>query len=119
MIVILTDEEIKKIALLARLSDNLTDQEILDYKTKLSPIIKIAAELKEVDTSGIATTDGTRSVRINSLREDISTLNSSDQKAISNYQRIRKNILQGFQSKFDKQKNYSDLLTLPRIFAES
>lgn len=119
MSVILTDEKIKKIALLARISDNLTDEKILDYRTKLLPVIEIAEKLKEIDTSGIATTEGTRSVRISSLREDISILNSLDPKAISNYQRIRKNIINGFKSKFDKQNNYNNLLTLPGIFAES
>ncbi len=116
MNIVLTDEEIKKIAFLARIQ--LTDEEILDYKKKLSPIIKIAQELKEVDTANIATTDGVRSFRISNLREDFPVLDSLDQNLVANYQRIRKNILHNFKSKYS-QNNYNDLLSLPGIFAES
>jgi len=119
MSVIFSDEEIKKIAFLSRLSDDLSDKEIADYKLKLSGIINIANELKEVDVTGIAATDGIRTFGIEDLREDTASLDG-DEKTVQNYKRVRQNILKTFGSQNNNSEytNYENLLSLPGIFAE-
>ena len=63
----LTSEDIKKVALLARL--NLTDEEIKNYEGRLNGIMEFINELDEVDTSGIVG-DSHVIPMINVMRED-------------------------------------------------
>jgi aspartyl/glutamyl-tRNA(Asn/Gln) amidotransferase C subunit len=120
--IILTDEEIKKIAGLARLSQNLTQAEIDNYREKLSPIISIAQELNQIDTSLLATTDGWRTFTLEDLRKDEPT---PDNNQNENYQRIRQNIITNWTTRVNPKNpiaaspKYGNLLVLPGIFSES
>jgi len=122
MSVQLTDEEIQKIAHLARLSHNLSLEEIQNYRQKLSPIISISKELNEVDTANLQPTDGWRTFRINNLREDEP---SADDNQNLNYQRIRANIIANWTVNINPKSpkiispKYGNLLVLPGIFVEN
>ncbi len=63
----LTVEEVKKIASLARL--NLTDEEIELYRGQLSSILDYVGQLKEVDTDGVEPTSQVTGLK-NITRED-------------------------------------------------
>ncbi len=64
----LTTEEVKKIASLARL--NLTEQELELYREQLSSILDYVGQLKEVDTSAVLPTSQVTGLT-NVTREDV------------------------------------------------
>lgn len=121
MSVQLTDEEIQKIAYLAKISKNLSPQEIQKYREELLPIINIAKELEKVDTQNLQATDGCRTFGIKDLREDESSENGNQN---SSYQRVRQNIIANWKAHISSKSStsstkYGNLLDLPGIFAES
>ena len=102
----LTREDVRKIAQLARLESNPSD-EFLDKFTKdLGSILEYIDVLQSVDTDGISPLDGVRTITIEELREDKV---DPDQEG---YLRTRNNIIRNFPTK------QGDLLILPGIFEE-
>ncbi len=72
----LTTEEVKKIASLARL--NLTEEEIELYRGQLSLILDYVGQLKEVDTDGVEPTRQVTGLQ-NVTREDVVIPSSVDE----------------------------------------
>lgn len=64
----LTTDEVKKVAVLARL--NLTDEEIELYRGQLSSILDYVGQLKEVNTDGVEPTSQVTGLT-NVTREDV------------------------------------------------
>jgi aspartyl/glutamyl-tRNA(Asn/Gln) amidotransferase C subunit len=96
---------VKKIAKLARLSNNENDNEKLElFQTQLESILSHVSELNQIDTKGIAATDGWRSCGIDDLREDSEV---SDQVT---YNQVKANIINNFPNKT------GNLLVIPGIF---
>jgi len=77
----LTSEDIKKVALLARL--NLTDEEIKNYEGRLNGIMEFINELDEVDTSDIIG-DSHVIPMINVMREDENITSLSPDQTVEN-----------------------------------
>lgn len=103
---IISSQAVAKVADLARITKE-PSQDFLDKYTKeLSSIIEYINQLQEVNTSGITPNDGVRTITIKDLREDCVTNDSKS------YQRIRNNIINNFPSR------QGDLLILPSIFEE-
>ncbi len=103
----LDKDTVRKIAHLARLSQNPSDEFLEKYSTELGAILEYVDKLQEVDTTGIKPTDGIRTIQVNQLREDTPP---SDQEE---YNRIRENIIANFPTK------QGVLLELPGIFENS
>jgi len=100
----LDPQTVVKIAKLAKISENPSEEFIEKYSNELGAILGYIEELQELDTTGISPTDGLRTIKIEDLRED------EPDKDQEKYQRIRKNIIANFPNK------QGDLLTLPGIF---
>ena len=64
----LSTEEVKKVAALARL--NLTDEEVELYRGQLSSILDYVGQLKEVNTDGVEPTSQVTGLT-NVMREDV------------------------------------------------
>ncbi len=94
---------VKKIAHLARLSQNPTEEFLNKYGEDLGAILSYVEELKEVDTFGVSALNS-RIIQINELREDEFAEDNSI------YQKVRQNIINNFPN---KQNN---LLVIPSIF---
>lgn len=103
---IISNQTVAKVADLARITKN-PSQEFLDKYTKeLSSIIEYINQLQVVDTKNITPNDGVRTITIKDLREDQITTDPAT------YLRIRNNIINNFPSR------QGDLLVLPSIFEE-
>lgn len=77
----ITPEEVKHVALLARL--DLTDDELTHFSTDLNNILKYVEKLSELDTTGVPPTS--HSLRLqNVFREDIAAPSLSNDDALSN-----------------------------------
>jgi len=77
----LTEDEVKHIALLARL--DLSDEEITKYREQLSSILDYAASLQKVDTTGIPPTSSVLPAR-SVMREDVSRPGLATKTAMQN-----------------------------------
>lgn len=100
----LDSQTVAKIAKLARLENN-PSQEFLDkYGKELGAILEYVRELQEVDTTGISPLDGIRTITVDELRED-----TPHQDSIA-YSRVRLNIINNFPNR------QGNLLVLPGIF---
>lgn len=100
----LDSKTVKKIAQLARLS-NEPEKDFLDkYGEELGAIIGHVEELQKLDTKGISPLDGVRTITVEELREDEP---EADQEK---YTRIRQNIINNFPN------HQGNLLILPGIF---
>ncbi len=64
----LTKEEVKHIAHLARIE--LSEQEVEKYQKQLGRVLDYVNQLKEVETSGVATADGGTREMVNVWRSD-------------------------------------------------
>ncbi len=95
---------VKKLAHLARLSENLTDEAIEIYISQIGAVLAYAEDLNEVDTIGISPLDGIRTISLEELRSDEP---NSDLKA---YRRVVQNIIANFPNK------QANLLLVPGIF---
>jgi aspartyl-tRNA(Asn)/glutamyl-tRNA(Gln) amidotransferase subunit C len=102
----ITKDTVAKVAKLARLTQNPSDEFLDKYSTELNSIIGYIDSLQEVDTKGISPMDGVRVITIDRLRAD--TVDKSE-----DYQRVRKNIINNFPTR------QGDLLVLPGIFDEN
>jgi aspartyl-tRNA(Asn)/glutamyl-tRNA(Gln) amidotransferase subunit C len=100
-------DTVAKVAKLARISNNPSDEFLNKYTDELSSIINYVNQLDEVDTNGILPSDGIRTINISSLREDLPAENQRE------YDRIRGNIINNFPN------TQGDLLVLPGIFEEN
>ncbi len=94
-------QTVKKMALLARISKDLSDKELNEYAEKLDSVLSYVQELQEIDVSGVEATDIIPTCTIDDLREDEAC---KDQ---DSYQRVRQNIISNF------PKKQGDLLVLP------
>lgn len=102
---ILDPKVVSKIAHLARLSNNPSEDFLEKNGRELGAILDYVAELKEVDISGVDNIIGsTRVVTIDDLAPDELDLK------LDEYQKIRNNIIANFPNK------QGDLLVLPGIF---
>ena len=104
---IINAQAIQKVAKLARLSHNLSEDDLAKYTAEIESILEYTSMLNEIDTTQISPTDGWRTNTIDELREDVSDSDTED------YQRVRQNIISNFPH---KQNN---LLILPGIFENS
>jgi aspartyl-tRNA(Asn)/glutamyl-tRNA(Gln) amidotransferase subunit C len=102
----ITKETVAKVAKLARLTNNPSEEFLDKYTKDLSSIIDYINELQNLDTNGVLPTDGIRTIKIQDLREDIVTSGIE-------YQKVRQNIIDNFPTK------QGNLLLLPGIFEES
>lgn len=100
----ITEEEVKKIAELARLSKGEDPKFIQKSLEEINSILTLVDELQNLDTAGISPLDGIRTIGVEDLREDESFENQEY------YQKIRQNIINNFPNK------KGDLLVLPGIF---
>lgn len=100
----LTPQDVVKIAKLARISDNPSEEFINKYTKELGAILDMADDLQKLDTTGISPFDGVRTIKVEDLREDEITSKPEE------YSRIRQNIINNFPNK------KGDLLVLPGIF---
>jgi aspartyl-tRNA(Asn)/glutamyl-tRNA(Gln) amidotransferase subunit C len=96
---------VKKIAQLAKLSNDPSPEFLEKYGEELGAILEYVDQLQEVDTSGISPTDGIRTISISQLREDHPPEDNEE------YIRIRNNIIANFPTKTGV------LLELPGIFS--
>jgi len=104
----ITPATIQKVAHLARLSNNdLGEDELQKYSVQLESILHHFGSIQAIDTFGMATTDGWRTIKIEALRSD-----EPDSDLIQ-YSKVRHNILNNFPNRI------GDLLALPGIFEES
>jgi aspartyl-tRNA(Asn)/glutamyl-tRNA(Gln) amidotransferase subunit C len=104
---LISKETVAKVAKLARISDNPSDEFLEKYSQELSPIIGYIDQLQEADTDGVLPTDGVRTISVEGLRAD----EPSSDKAQS--LDIRNRIIANFPNK------QGDLLVLPGIFEEN
>jgi aspartyl-tRNA(Asn)/glutamyl-tRNA(Gln) amidotransferase subunit C len=105
----ISNDTVAKVAKLARISNNPSEEFLDKYRQELSGIIEYVDQLKEIDTKGIKPTDGVRTILVEELREDVaSTLVNN-----ANYQKTRNNIISNFPNK------KGNLLVLPGIFEEN
>jgi aspartyl-tRNA(Asn)/glutamyl-tRNA(Gln) amidotransferase subunit C len=100
----LDDNSVRKIARLARISANPSDDFLEKYGKELNSIVEYVGKLKELDTTGISATDGIRTITLSQLRED------NPPQDIEEYRRIRQNIINNFPVK------QGDLLIVPGVF---
>ena len=103
----ITKDTVAKVAKLARLNNNPSDEFLDKYSSELSSILEYINQLQEIDTSGISPTDGIRTITVSKLRDDVPPLDMVE------YDRIRNNIIKNFPNK------KGDLLCLPGIFEEN
>lgn len=103
---LITKEEVAKVAKLARISENPSDEFLEKYSKELSSIVTYINQLKEVDTSTIDVTTGVRTISVEELRDD-TTLSGDD---LEEYEDVRTRIIANFPSKS------GNLLLLPGIF---
>lgn len=103
----LDKDTVRKIAHLARLNKNPSDEFLEKYSTELGAILEYVEKLQEVDTTGISPLDGIRTITIDQLREDVPAQDKQQ------YERIRQNIIANFPTK------QGVLLELPGIFENS
>ncbi len=101
---VLDPEIVKKVAHLARLDNDPSDEFLEKYGRELGGILEYIDELSEVDTTGISPLDGIRTNTVDELRED------KPGEDFETYERIRQNIIQEFPMK------KGNLLELPGIF---
>lgn len=104
---VLDPATVRKIAHLARLSQDPSPEFLDKYGRELGAILEYMEQLQELDTSGIDPFAGVRTITIDQLRADAP---ASDQ---ISYGRIRQNIIDNFPNR------QGDLLVLPGIFEES
>lgn len=100
----LDKDSVKKIAKLARISSNPSEEFLEKYSKELNSIVEYVGKLKELDTTGISATDGIRTITVSQLRED------NPPQDIKEYMRIRQNIINNFPAK------QGDLLIVPGVF---
>ena len=93
----LSSDQVTKVAKLARVSKQLSSQELEKYEAELNSILNHVSELNKVDVSTIQPFAGIRTINIDNLRKDEPTL---DQTA---YQTVRNNIINNFP---EKQGNF-------------
>lgn len=101
---ILDPATVKKVAHLARISNNPSPEFLEKYGTELGGILNYVEELKEVDISNVDPLGGHRVITVNDLREDEV---STDQ---DTYQNNRSRIIANFPNK------QGNLLVIPGIF---
>lgn len=104
---IISKETVAKVAKLARISANPSDEFLEKYSQELSPIIDYINQLQEADTDGVLPTDGVRTINVDALREDVPAIDV--QQSLD----IRSRIINNFPNK------QGDLLVLPGIFEEN
>ena len=85
---ILSFEEVKKIAELARL--HLTDEEQEKFRSQLSAILEFASQLKNIDTKGIPPTSSVLPAR-SALRKDEAESAADVKSLLSNAPETRNN----------------------------
>jgi aspartyl-tRNA(Asn)/glutamyl-tRNA(Gln) amidotransferase subunit C len=100
----LDKNSVKKIAGLARISADPSEEFLEKYSKELNSIVEYVGKLKELDTTGISATDGIRTITVNRLRED------NPPQDAEQYRRIRQNIINNFPAK------QGDLLIVPGVF---
>jgi len=86
----LTQEEVKKIALLCRIE--LTDAEVTKFQAELSQVLGYIEELNQVDTSSVEPISQVTGLQ-NVLREDTARLSEFREKIIANFPDRKDNYL--------------------------
>lgn len=99
------DISVEKVAALARISKNLSQEEKQVYKNEMESILKYVDELQNTDLNGISTVVTDITNTIDDLREDVP-------ESGQNYERVRQNIIKNFPN------SNNNLLILPGIFEE-
>lgn len=97
----ISSEQVRKIAYLSRLSNNLSDEQVAMHQKDLEAILSYVEELKAVDTSMVLATDVFRKIGVDQLACDQPNPDNDS------YQRVRSNIIANFPAK------RGDLLLLP------
>jgi aspartyl/glutamyl-tRNA(Asn/Gln) amidotransferase C subunit len=113
----LNNAAVRKIAQLARLYDNMSDELVEEYRGELAGILNLADELQNIDTKDIDYLDGARTMGLADLREDIPTLeleqvavDEQRGEVVSDYAVVRQNIINNFPN------SQNNLLVIQGIF---
>jgi aspartyl-tRNA(Asn)/glutamyl-tRNA(Gln) amidotransferase subunit C len=102
----ITPQTVTKMASLAKISNNPSEEEIQEHATNLSQVLDYVEELREVDVTGVSATDIIPTTTLDNLRADEPP---QDQ---DKYQQVRHNIICNFPQK------QGDLLVLPTKIIE-
>jgi aspartyl-tRNA(Asn)/glutamyl-tRNA(Gln) amidotransferase subunit C len=99
----ITNQVVKKIGYLARLSNDPDEQILNKYTEELDKILNYVEELNEVDVSGVDPLEGVRTIKLNELREDEPVADSEE------YAKVRANIIRNF------PQSQGNLLIVPGV----
>jgi aspartyl/glutamyl-tRNA(Asn/Gln) amidotransferase C subunit len=97
---VITLEDVKKVAILSRLSKQIPDDVASKFQKNLNDVLEYANQLSSINTDGYSPHTTISSVSINNLRDDVTDSNTEE------YQRIRQNIIGNFPN---KQGNFLQL----------
>lgn len=99
----LSTKTVKSVAKLARLYEDMSDEQAEKLVGDLSGIVDMADQLQSIDTGGIDYLDGMRTVTLDELRDDVVWDGEE-------FEMIRKRIIEHFPN------SQSNLLVIPGIF---